>query len=261
VTITLACTWRPRGEQPRLLQQLDRLAAAYGHLVVAVPPDHAAAARALLSGLGIGRADVVTSSHPAWGRHTALTAAAAVDTGHIHCADLDRLLRWVATRPDEWQRMLERLRQTECLTIGRTPAAFATHPQALQQTEAIINAVFAETFDGSVDLGGGSRGFSARAARALLAHSPVGQVPERGYSTDAAWPILVQRLGFRVDHVTADGLDWETADHYRPAVADPETQRRAADAYDADVRHWSQRVRMALEIIQAGLDAKVRLLG
>ncbi|MCC6630114.1 MAG: hypothetical protein IT340_22265 [Chloroflexi bacterium] len=260
MSVALACTWRPRGEQPRLLQHLDHLAAVYEHLVVAVPPDHALAARALLSRLGGSRAEVVTPSHPALGRHTALAAAAAAATGHIHYADLDRLLRWVATGPEEWQQALERVGQADCLIIGRTRAAFATHPQALQQTEAIINAVFAATFGTLVDLGGGSRGFSARAARALLAYSPAGQVPERGYSTDAAWPILAQRLGFRVDYVTVNGLDWETADHYRSAVADTEVQRRAAEAYDADARQWSQRVRMALEIIQAGLDAGARSL-
>ena len=78
--------------------------------------------------------------------------------------------------------------------------------------------------------------------------------------TDSEWIVLLQRAGYRVESVEVDGLDWETADRYLDQAADGETQRRAADAYDADPQHWSLRLEVAQEIIEAGFAALARPL-
>jgi hypothetical protein len=75
---------------------------------------------------------------------------------------------------------------------------------------------------------------------------------------DAEWPILLRRAGFTIDYVEVDGLDWESADRYAERAADADAQRRTAEAYDADVRHWARRVEVALEIVRAGVEAMQR---
>jgi hypothetical protein len=162
---------------------------------------------------------------------------------------MDRLLRWVETCADEWRQTVATLPQHDCLIIGRTAQAFATHPQALQQTEQIINMVFSHYFGQIVDLGGGSRGYSRRCVEYLLAHSTPGPWD------DAQWPMLLQQAGFPLSYLAVDGLDWESADRHRPQAADGDLQRTLADAYDADPTQWARRVGIALEIIQAGLAA------
>ena len=151
--------------------------------------------------------------------------------------------------PAEWQQAVALLQTTDCLIIGRTEPAFRTHPQALQQTEKIVNTVFSQLLDQSVDLGGGSRGFSRRAGQTLIDQTSPGPW------VDAEWPMILHRAGFGLDYLAVDGLDWESADRYRQQAADAATQRRIAEAYDQDADNWAIRVQFALDIVRAGLAA------
>ncbi len=89
----------------------------------------------------------------------------------------------------EWRTAVAAIPGSDCLILGRSPAALATHPQALQQTEAIINAVAAHLLGFPVDLGGGNRGLSRAAARLVLASGDPAHVG------DAEWPLLAQQAG------------------------------------------------------------------
>jgi len=222
---------------------------AYEHIVIAVPvngnPTAPEQVRALTDGAQL---TIVISPAPPWSRYLALQAALQHSSaGYIHYADMDRLLRWVETRPDEWQQTVAAVQQQDCLIIGRSTQALATHPQALQQTEQIINTLFSHLLAQTVDLGGGSRGYSRQAVEHLLAHSTPGPWD------DAQWPMLLHQAGFRLGYQAVDGLDWESADRHRAQAADAGLQRTLSAAYDADPKHWARRVQIALEIIQAGL--------
>ncbi|HEX6303139.1 MAG TPA: hypothetical protein VFZ76_03050 [Anaerolineales bacterium] len=165
------------------------------------------------------------------------------------------------TRPEEWRRCLERIPQADCTIVERSEAAWASHPQALRQTERIAN-FFMSHFLGQVyDLSAGSKGFSRRAARFILANSSESPgKPGRALGTDAEWPLLLFRGGFRLQSLQVDGLDWESADRYKEQAVSFDDQRLAAQAYDADPHNWQDRVRIAQEIIESGLDAAHRPL-
>ncbi|MBI5301888.1 MAG: hypothetical protein HY868_07110 [Chloroflexi bacterium] len=294
MTISLASAFHPRGEIPRLEKLLPLLCDAYSSIAVSVPPQaHADDVRALEQ-LGIA---VVVTRDWSHGRHAALKRAMESDATHIHYNDLDRLLRWVETRPEEWRDTTARVQQCDCLVVGRTECAYATHPRALVETEAISNLVVSsllanchcappsgEAIPNShaeiasqrplamttptsafirppgdarpIDLSAGSKGFSRRAAEFLIAHSP----PGRALGMDAEWIVLLQRAGFAIEYIKVEGLDWESADQFAVNAADAEMQRRAAERYDADPKHWARRVAVAMEIVHAGLDAAQRTL-
>ncbi len=249
MSVALASTWRPHGERPRWERLHRQIESAYLGLVVALPPEASSADEINI----LERQGVTTIVEPGWesGRHLALRRALELPASHIHYCDFDRLLRWVETRPEEWERTVAAVEHSDCLIIGRTAQAYQTHPQALIQTEKISNAVVSHLLGRKLDLLAGSRGFSRRAAQFLLAHSPAG----RAVGTDAEWPVLLHRAGFELDYVEVDGLDWETADRYQLRAADREAQHRAAETYDRDARHWARRVELAREVIQAGLEA------
>ncbi|MEP7292537.1 MAG: hypothetical protein ABI835_12185 [Chloroflexota bacterium] len=152
--------------------------------------------------------------------------------------------------------MVERIPTTDCLVVGRTAAAHATHPQALQQTEKLSNGVFSHRVGRPLDFSSGSKAFSRAAGEFLLRNSTPGSV----MGTDSEWIVLLKRGGFAIEQVLVDGLDWETADRYLPDAADAETQRRLATEYDADAEHWRFRVQVAQEIIDAGFAALERPL-
>ncbi|HEX7975527.1 MAG TPA: hypothetical protein VF498_14050, partial [Anaerolineales bacterium] len=107
-----------------------------------------------------------------------------------------------------------------------------------------------------MDVSAGSKAFSRETARFLVENSS----PGRALGTDGEWPVLLQRAGFRVDYVTVDGLDWESADRYQEQAASPERQRQGAAEYDADPQHWAARVGVALEIVQTALETSRREL-
>jgi len=247
----LAATWDPRGELERMRRQLPKLLEAYQAIAVALPPGATWADEALR---GMGVAAEVTPDW-SWGRYLALQKAVDIaDAPHIHYADLDRLLRWVETRPQEWLQVVERLKECDCLVIGRTAAAYATHPQALVMTETISNAVVSHFLGREMDVSAGSKGFSRKAAEFLLAHTR----PGRALGTDAEWPLTLQRAGFQGEYLEVDGLDWEIPDQFQDQAAGAERQRRVAAEYDVDPRHWAQRVAVAREIVEAALQNGAR---
>lgn len=246
--IALAATYDPRGELPRLQRLYPLLQQAYDPIVIVLPPhttpDDLAALRAL--------PDVCIGLAERWaeGRFTALELALRSDASAIHYNDLDRLLRWVETRPEEWRGVVDRVRAADCLIVGRTPAAYATHPQALIQTEAVANAVVGLLLGRTIDLSAGSKGFSRRAAETLLARAH----RDRAMGADAEWPLLLHAAGFTVEYVEADGLDWESADRYRATAADAAAQQALAAQMDADPAQWAWRVQVLQEIVTTALE-------
>ena len=252
--VCLAAAWHPRGEQDRLRRFYPQLQALYDKLIIAVPPEADAEALAMMRSLP----ELTFLEGGDWrsGRHLVLRAGLDSGADFIHYVDGDRLARWIELRPEELRQVIERIPTVDCLILGRTEAANASHPQALQTTERICNIVFSNLIQRPFDFSAGSRSFSRAAAEFILRNSP----PQRPMGADSEWAVLVHRGGFSMEMMLVDGLDWETADRYLPQAADAETQRRGAAEYDADPEHWAFRAVVAQEIIEAGLDAMTRPL-
>ena len=167
---------------------------------------------------------------------------------------MDRLLRWVETRPEEWRKVLSKIPEQDYLVIGRTQQAYRTHPKALIDTERLSNQVVSYLVGRDMDVSAGSKGFSRRAVEFILANTQ----PEHPLGADGEWTVLLHRAGFNIGYIEVDGLDWETADRYQDQAAGSELQIQMAEAYDRDADHWSERLRIANEIIQIGLESATR---
>ncbi len=244
--ITLATTWNPRGELPRLQHFFPVLKNVYQHAVVVLPPMVDQALTKEVESLGM---IPVIPDEWSWGRFLALRKALETGSDLIHYVDLDRLIRWVELREDEWRRSVDLLTQADCVCFGRTLTAYATHPKALIETEATSNRLISHLLGQRMDVSAGSKGFSRQAAAFLDAHTK----PGASMGMDAAWLVLLNRAGYRIKYVEVDGLDWESADQFRMEAADAETQRQAAAEYDADPRNWEWRAKVADEVVRTGL--------
>jgi 2-polyprenyl-3-methyl-5-hydroxy-6-metoxy-1,4-benzoquinol methylase len=250
--VILAATWKPRGELPRLERLLPHLQQAYSGIVICLPDHAESQAAAEIAGR---RADsqfplrLLFSQDWTHGRYQALAAALEMPGEWLHYADLDRLLRWVETRPQEWLGALQAIQDCDCLVMGRSAAAYATHPQALLATEAISNQVVSFLLGRQMDVSAGSKGFSRPAAQYLIANTRPGQA----LGTDAEWPLLLHRAGYRVAYLEVDGLDWESADQGQNQAAGQAEQRQAAEHYDLRPEHWAWRVQVAQEIVEVAL--------
>ncbi len=249
MTTALASAWMPRGEINRFEKLLPILLRSYSGLAITLPPGQVV----LLPFLPQGHPGIRIAPTEEWstGRWSALKAALDFSPSHIHYVDFDRLLRWVEKSPAEWQAMIEKVERCDFLLIGRSPAAYRTHPRALIETEQISNRVVSSLVGQRVDASAGSKGFSCRAVEFILEHCP----PGHALGTDGEWTVALHRAGYLMDYVEADGLDWESADRYQDSAADTDQQVDAARLYDQDVKHWQRRVEVADEVVAWALQA------
>ena len=251
MSVTAAGAWHPRGELARLQRLLPRLLEIYEHITISIPLD---AAEEIIRGVAT-LPETTFIFYDEWsGRHAVVQAALKQQTSHLQYIDLDRLVHWVETRPEELAQVVARIEQSDCLTIGRTPWAYGTHPESLRKTEMITNDAMSVYFECWMDFCAGSKGLSRRAAEYILKHSP----RDMALRMDVGWAMLVKRAGHRLDYVEVDGMEWETPDQFLDHVADAERQKRLADEYDAKPESWEHRTRIAHEILLAGLEAMNR---
>jgi SAM-dependent methyltransferase len=253
MTITLATTWYPRGELPRFTRLLPVLEENYAGIVVSfIPNEDKDALDQITSGRfsSHSKLSFFVNNDQRRGRYTALQKALETSAEYVHYADMDRLLRWVETRPEEWKQTLNQIEKAECLIMGRTEAANRTHPQALVLTEQISNELVSHILEREMDVSAGSKSFSRAAAQYLVDHCQ----EDNAVGSDAEWPILLKKAGFKLGYIELDGLDWESADRFQLQAADEQVQHQAAKEYDMKPEHWLHRVKIAQEIIHTALE-------
>lgn len=248
MTTVLASAWMPRGETNRFEKLLPILFKGYTGLAITLPPGQVVSLPFLQGYPGIR---IVPTEDWSTGRWSALKAALDFSPSHIHYVDFDRLLRWVEKSPAEWQAILGKVEGCDYLLIGRSAAAYRTHPRALIETEQISNRLVSSLVGQQVDASAGSKGFSRQAVEFILEHC----LPGHALGTDGEWTVALHRAGYLVDYVEVDGLDWESADRYQDSAADADQQVEAARLYDQDVTHWQRRVEVADEVVAWALQA------
>ena len=179
----------------------------------------------------------------------ALQAAAEQEHPYFLLIDFDRLIHWEAHYPDELRQVEQMIPNYDFLVLGRTHRAFESHPEAQRETERLINAAFVSTFGEPWDITGGARGVSAAAVAALSTHSRCENI-----GVDGEWPVLCHRLGLRVGHFAAEGLEYETADRFATEIADLGYQAWL-EKYINTPRSWEKRLRLAYQIVAATREA------
>ncbi len=169
-------------------------------------------------------------------RRDTVRLALDADPDHIHLCDFDRALHWIAHYPDELRQVVgETIPAHDFVILGRTERALATHPRSQTESERWINEVFAPVYGQWVDVTGGSRGLSRRAAALLLQHSRDVTV-----GVDAEWPLILRRFpGLRLGYRACEGLEFETADRGLPA-----------DYFDSPAV-WARRLKVAWQVVEA----------
>jgi SAM-dependent methyltransferase len=252
MSICLATTWYPRGEFQRFISMLPLLEEKYSNIVISlIPSKDEEIIQRINDGEFLPHSNLsfITNEKPGNGRYMVVKKALETSSDFIHYADMDRLLHWVETRPDEWKQMVGEIEKYDCVIYGRTEAAFLSHPQALIATERISNQVASFLLKKEMDVSAGSKSFSRSAAQIIIDYC----LPDNSIGTDAEWPICLKQAGFRLEYIQVDGLDWESADQFRLRAANTDEQAQAAREYDADPNHWSQRAEITNQIILAAI--------
>jgi hypothetical protein len=242
MTIALAATWLPRGELARFQRLHAQMLKYFSNVVLIMPSD--ADELAAIAGQ-MPEVEAVASDRWQHGRTEALKKALEKQTSHILYSDFDRLLHWLEVYPDELAHVLKRVEDSECLVIGRTTSAFASHPRCLRDTERIINDVFRHVTGLSFDICVAARGFSRGAVERIIARTRA----RSALGVDGEWLYILHKAGYPLEYIEVEGMEWETPDQYRPFAADLAQRQEAADSYDESTANWAQRVYVAQQII------------
>lgn len=164
----------------------------------------------------------------------------------LHC-DCDRALHWAERYPKELAQVAARVTDYDFTVLGRTPRALDSHPRIQRDTEAIVNHVFATISGHAWDVTAATRGLSRRAAEAILAGCPDGEV-----STDVSWPLFLEHTGgFSLGYIATEGMEFETADRYGDEITRAGGLAQWLDRLDADPRNWAHRLDLARVEIEA----------
>jgi hypothetical protein len=228
------------------LRVLPRLQELYSAIVVVAAPDTGRRTVETLRERGVQvvqRAAAESIETLGLVRIETLRHGLARGGSHLHYCDWDRVLHWAELYADELRDVVAAIGRHDFLILGRTPRAFATHPQMQRDTEALINHVFGLAFGQELDVTAAARGLSRRAAEVLLAL----EQPEPSLGNDCAWPLVLAREpNMIIGYARTEGLEWETPDRYGDAIAAAGGLDAWIANYDADPGRWEFRTRLAL---------------
>jgi hypothetical protein len=183
-------------------------------------------------------------------RRSALGAAVARQpeaAQYLFC-DLDRVLHWAECFPDELRAAIGFAAGHDCTVFGRTPRAFATHPRAQRDTEALANHGFALAARLPWDMMTAARGLSRAAARLI-----VDTCRDDTVGSDCSWPLICRRAGLRLGYMETEGMEFETLDRFADEVAALGGPQAWLDRFDADPRQWAVRLELARAEVESAI--------
>ncbi|UCH57734.1 MAG: hypothetical protein JSV18_02145 [Candidatus Bathyarchaeota archaeon] len=190
-------------------------------------------------------------------RRMALSLALEEGRGHIHIVDMDRILQWAGSHPQELRGVVRHLPQHDFLVIGRTERAMETHPQSQRETEGLANRVCSLLLGSAMDVTSASRGLSPEAARLILRHSRATEC-----NTDSEWPLIIHCLSdMPVGYIEVEGLkfeDWLKRTDEVERAGGVEAWKRFIDE---DPAAWLHRIRFAEGIVETAISTYRELCG
>jgi hypothetical protein len=236
--------------QPRLLKQLrdytPLLKLDNEPMIAAYSPETHHRAISVLEDLGymtVQGGESIQSVYTA-----ALKRSLQLLPDHVFYCDLDRLVHWAKTYPEEYHDTRLMALNYDFLMVGRSPKAFLTHPETQTCTEGIANRIASRIigFEATEDVVGTCWGLS-RPLTQLLALSP--ELNTYGFYCD--WPVTAWRSAKRKTYTEVNGLEWETPDRYEVEIA--------AQGYAewlngfTNPREWKRRCSMLDDLVQTSL--------
>ena len=166
-------------------------------------------------------------------RREALRLALETGCERVLYSDLDHILRWMEADGAEMDACLSAQPEAQLLIIGRTDEAMMQMPQRLRDTEMPVNRAYELMTGRRADLLFAIRRMDRVLAGALVARSQVDSI-----ANDVEWPLLAERLGFRIGYSDAHGLRYRTIDEFGAE----------RDTFDEHALQWIRRIEMAGEM-------------
>jgi hypothetical protein len=145
-------------------------------------------------------------------------------------SDFDHALRWIALGSDELRNTLAASPEAALLVVGRSARAFAAEPLRLQETERVVNRIYALMTGHDWDLMAALRRLSREAAELIVTRATVDTI-----ANDVEWPLLAERAGLRLAYAETDSFTYRMMEEFDAS----------ADTGDGEPANWIKRLEYA----------------
>ena len=182
-------------------------------------------------------------------RRQALRTSVRNGHQHTHFLDIDRIIRWEETHPEELREVIKQIPRHDFLVIGRTRRAFDTHPRSQRETEKWSNKVCSLLLGREIDVTAASRGISKRAAEILLKYSKA-----RYCETDSEWPIIIHcKSEIPIRYIEVEGMEYEDWIRHKEEVERAGGLEEWKRKIDENPKSWMHRIRFAKGISETAI--------
>lgn len=182
-------------------------------------------------------------------RRQALRASVRDGHKHTHFVEIDRIIRWEETYPDELREVIKQIPRHDFLVIGRTKRAFDTHPRSQSETEKLANEVCSLLIGREMEITVASRGKSKKAAEIILKYSKA-----KYCETDSEWPIITLRKSeIPIGYMEVDGLEYEDWIKHNEEVEKAGGLKEWKNDIDRNPERWLHRIRTAKRISEVAI--------
>lgn len=251
--ILAATTHDPEGQFVPILEKWFSLVAArFEKIVVASSPGLHPETEKILRQSG---ADVYVIGKNIVGLNYRTAIKEAAKHGAVLYVDLDRILHWVSSFPEELDKIISALPGKEWVIFERNPRAMATHHEPLKATEPIFSLVIDSLS------GWGRRDFLSGAF--YFSKSVANLFCEKVTNDEQGWwgQYLVAMLknGLRPEFISCEGLEWETPDRFQKEIELAGGFEKWKKQLEESPREWAMRVDWVTQWIDAALDAWKRV--
>ncbi|MBI4133289.1 hypothetical protein HY478_01615 [Candidatus Uhrbacteria bacterium] len=244
--VTLACTTHdPNGNLASLLERwLPEVLKRFKTMVVSSSPGLNRATHNLLSANGV-EVHVLDQNDIGVNYRTAIREGSK--HGDIFYVDLDRILHWASTYPDELDRARTELNGKEWVLFERSVRALATHQRPLVETEKLFTIVVnAMSGWGMHDYLSGAF-FLGKPTAEILNH----KLTRTGQDWWGEYYITLLQAGCTPHFIACEGLEWETPDRFEKEIAAMGLEAWRARFETPD--EWALRTRWATDFIEGAL--------
>jgi hypothetical protein len=184
-------------------------------------------------------------------RRRVLKASIEHGSDFTHLVDMDRVLHWALSYPEELGKVAASIPGHDFLVLGRTRRAMDTHPRNQTETEALANKVFSLILGRDMDITAASRGISREAAETILRYSR-----GRFFDSDSEWPTILHCLGYEIGYAEVEGLEWETHLKRRMMTLPDGRTLDSKEYYEENPESWVYRLMIAHRIAKVAYRAQ-----
>lgn len=146
-------------------------------------------------------------------RILALKETARKFTPPFFYCDLDKIIHWYLSNPEELKNLLGKGFEGDFFVAGRPSGVFLTYPLSWQKTESVANELTSQILGEEYDVMTAGCGLGKKSVEVILK-----KAVEKSWGTTVEWPLLCFKEGLKITTKQFLGLTWEDPEKFKEEI-------------------------------------------